>query len=405
MSWGTVELGRLTVRETVQATDKVNASTGVRTLVLTGQESYPPLETVAELEQRREDIMGLQGLLIPVAFTDKPNLNGYYTVTDTGASETNWQGEAAWVDWNVSLALVGPANAVDLEDRLTAAGRVNDHGLTGTSWHAPAVGAYGYWTGAESPSGTVSRVGSDGTVTVFLDLPEGVNPRWGADLADYPGGRVRFTLDSYERTGTNLVVSGSAWTLDNSLVRVRPEPAATISVDAWDSGAWATKAWNVTVGGSTGANVLGTPDGVTVLRNDYELATVRLVWDRAPGRAVLDLTLRRGSRTVEGYLQTGAATVLAVVLDSAESGTAPASAGYATASADDAAGNRYVAVSARSFTGLVAQGGLSKTDTRTLDFALGVALGGSAAQTGDTAANLVSQYLMAMADTTWGVKR
>lgn len=404
MSWGTVTLGRLTVRETVEAADKVNASTLVRTLVLTGQESYPPLGTMAELEQRREDIMGLQGLMIPVRFTDKPNLDGYYQVTDTGASETNWQGEVAWVNWNVSLELVGPANAVDLEDRLTAAGRVNDHGQTGTSWHAPAVGAYGYWTGAASPAGTVSRAGTDGTVLVYLGLPAATNPRWGASLANYPGGRVRFTLNGFERTGTNLVVSGSAWSLGNSLVRVTPAASATLSVDTWDSGAWAAKPWNVSVAGSGAA--LGVPDAVTVLRNDYELSTVRLVWDRASGgRAVLDLTLRRGARTVEGYLQTGAANTLAVYLGTASAGTSPASAGYVTATANDADGNRYVAVSARSFTALTVQGGLQKAATRTLDFALGVAFNGSAAQAGDTAANLVSQYLMAMADTTTGVKR
>lgn len=403
MGWGTITLGRLTVREAVLADDRVNQLTGVRTLVVQGQESTPPLTTVAELNQRREDIMGLMGLLIPVRFTDKPNLDGYYTVVDVGAGQTNWQGEVAWVDWNVSLELIGPANAVDLEDRLTAAGRVNDHGQTGTSWHAPAVGAYGYWTGAGSPAGTVSRVGTDGTVTVFLDLPADTNPRWGADLADYGGGRCRFTLDGFERTGTNLAVSGSAWSLSNSLVRVTPAASATLSVDAWDSGAWAAKTWNVSVAGS-GAS-LGAPDAVTVLRNDYELATVRLVWDRAPGRAVLDLTVRRGARTVEGYLQTGAASTLAVYLGSAAAGTSPASAGYVTATANDSDGNRYVAVSARSFTALTVQGGLQKTSTRTLDFALGVAFGGSAAQSGDTAANLVSQYLMAMADTTAGVKR
>lgn len=403
MGWGTVTIGRLTLRETVLADDRTNANTGVRALFLEGQESMPPLTSLAELNQRREDIMGLQGQLAPVRFTDKANLDGYYVVTDTGASQTNWQGETAWVDWTLTLELVGPANAVDLEDRLTAAGRVNDHGLTGTSWHAPAASAYGYWTGAGSPSGTVSRVGTDGTVTVYLGLPAATNPRWGSTLAGYGGGRCRFTLDGFERTGTNLVVSGSAWSLANSLVRVSPAASATLSVDSWDSGAWAAKAWNVSVAGSGAA--LGAPDAVTVLRNDYELATVRLVWDRAPGRAVLDLTLRRGARTVEGYLQTGAANTLAVYRATAEAGTSPASAGYVTATANDADGNRYAVLSARSFTALTVQGGLQKTSTRTLDFALGVVFGGASAATGDTAANLVSQYLMAMADNTWGVKR
>lgn len=404
MSWGTITLGRLTLRETVLAEDKVNASTQVRTLVLIGQESFPPLDTLAELEQRREDVMSLQGMLIPVTFTDKPNLNGYYVVTDTGASETNWQGEVAWVNWNVSLELVGPDNSVDLESRLTAAGRVNDFGLTGTSWHAPAASAYAYHTGASSPSGTVSRVGTDGTVTVFLDLPEGVNPVWGSAASAYGGGRSRFTLEDLERTGTNLLVAASAdWTLGNSLVRVSPAASATLSVDSWGGVAWESKLWNVSVAGS--GTALGTPAGLAVLRNDYEAVTLRLVWDRLPGRAQLDLTLRRGARFVEGWLQTGAANSLAVYLESAEAGTSPASAAYVTATADDADGNRYIVGTARSFTALTATGGVVKDATRTLDFFIGSVVGGSAALSGDAATDLRDQYLMAMSDVTWGVRR
>lgn len=404
MGWGTITVGRLTLRETVLADDRVNALTDVRTLVIQGQESMPPLLTLAELNQRREDIMGLKDMLVPVRFTDKATLDGYYRVTDTGAGLTNWQGEIAWVDWNLTLELVGPANAVDLESRLTAAGRVNDHGLTASAaWHAPAVGAYGYDTGANSPSGTVSRVGADGTVTVYLDVPTGVNPRWGASLANYGGGRARFTLDGYERTGTNVTVSGSAWSLDNSLVRITPAASATLSVDAWDTGAWTTKTWNVSVAGS-GA-FLGTPSAVTVLRNDYEAATLRLIWDRAPGRASLDLTLRRGSRFAEGYLQTGAANTLAVYRATAEAATAPASSAYVTATGNDAAGNRFLLASARSFTALTVQGGLQKTSTRTLDFAVGVVFNGGTAGTGDAATDLRGQYLMSMAETTAGVKR
>lgn len=404
MSWGTITVGRLTLRETVLADDRVNQLTDARTLVIQGQESMPPLLTMAELNQRREDIMGLMGMTVPVRFTDKPNLDGYYRVVDTGAGQTNWQDEVAWVDWNLSLELIGPANAVDLESRLTAAGRVNDFGLSASAtWHAPAASAYGYDTGANTPSGTVSRAGSDGTVTVFLDLPANTNPRWGSTLANYGAGRCRFTLDGFERTGTNLTVAGSAWSLDNSLVRVTPAASATLSVDAWDSGAWTTKTWNVSVAGSGAA--LGTPSAVTVLRNDYEAATVRLVWDRAPGRATLDLTLRRGSRLAEGYLQTGAANTLAVYRASAEAGTAPASSAYVTATGNDAAGNRYLVASARSFTALTVQGGLQKTSTRTLDFGVGVVFNGGSAATGDAATDLRSQYLMAMAETTQGVKR
>jgi len=401
MSWGTIQVGRLTLRETVLAEDKVNANSGVRSMVITGQESTPPL-TLAQLRQRREDIMGLQDRLVQVAFTDKSDLDGFYRVTDTGASQTNWQGEVAWVNWNISLELVGPANAVDLEDRLTAAGRINDFGRTGVSWHAPAVGAHSYYTGSTSPAGTVSRVGADGTVTVYLGLPDGANPRWGSTVAGYPGGRARFVLDGAERTGINLAVSGSAWSVSNSLTQVEPGASASLTVSSWGGAAWEDKSWDLFVG----ADLLSGQDlnAVTVLRNDYEMVTVRLVWS-APARHTLDLSLRRGARTVEGYLQTGTADTLWLLRTTAEAGTSPASAAYVTATANDADGNRFIVGSARTFTAQLVQGGLSASATRTLDFFVGAVVSGSGAATGDAAGDLRDQYLMAMADTTNGVRR
>ena len=68
-------------------------------------------------------------------------------------------------------------------------------------------------------------------------------------------------------------------------------------------------------------------------------------------------------------------------------------------------GNRFALLSARSFTALTATGGLTKAATRTLDFAIGSVVGGSAAGAGDTITDLRDQYLMSMSDVTWGVRR
>ncbi len=404
MSWGTVYLGRLTLRETVTAEGRVDASTGVRTVTITGQESNPPL-TTAVVRQRAEDIQGLVGLFLPVRWTDKTHLDGYYRVTDVSVSQADWQGEVVTAGWSVQMDQVGPANAVDLEARVTAVTRSNDHGLTGTTWHAPSASAYAYYTGSSTPSGSVVRTAQDGAVTAYLGMPSGINPRWGSALSDYQLGRVRFLVDDVERVTVGLPVTGTDWELSNGLVQVTPGASATFSVAAWGGSAWEAKEWNVSVG-SSGSPDLGTPDAVTLLRNDYEAATVRLVWDRSgPDRSVLDLSLRRGSRYAEGYLQTGAATTLAVWLDTAEAGTAPASAAYVSATADDADGNRYIVGSARDFTAQTTQGGLHKTATRTLDFFVGAVVGGSAAQTGDTATDLRDQYIAVLAEQTTGVKR
>jgi hypothetical protein len=120
---------------------------------------------------------------------------------------------------------------------------------------------------------------------------------------------------------------------------------------------------------------------------------------------MLDLTLRRGAHFVEGYLQTDTSTILGVSAKTAEAGTAPASAGYITATANDAGGNRYVFGSARTFTALTAQGGLFKTSATALDFFAGFVLAGGSASASNVATAQRDQFLMVSAEQSIGVRR
>lgn len=412
--WGVAQVGRLTLRETYDATSKFNQNTGVRSVEISGQESYPPL-TRADLRQRREDLVGLVGMLVPVTFTNKSDHNGYYTVIDSNADMTEWTRagdpstarQAGTLDWTLALQYVGPDNAVDLESRVTAPGRANDFAQSGERWHTPAGGAYGYTVGSGGVSGSVARLSADGALTTYRGVPASVAPRWAAALANYPNGRARVTLSSLERSSVNLTMAGSGgWTLENALVRVQADPQASINVSVYGSGGWTVgKSWNISRGGSGAATALSPLEAITVIRNDYEAATVRLLWSFVTGRTIVDLTLRRGSRFVEGYAQTDASTTLAVSLDNAENASSPASAGYVVASANDADGNRAICGSARTFTALLTQLGFQKTSTTTLDFWIGAVINGASAVSGDQAANLQAQYIGAMAETTMAVRR
>jgi hypothetical protein len=196
-----------------------------------------------------------------------------------------------------------------------------------------------------------------------------------------------------------MTASASAWSLENALVRVAQGSSASLAVSAWDGSAWESIDWNVSVTGSATGGITSW-DAVTVLRNDYELGTVRLVKATAgasgAGRAILDLTLRRGARFVEATLQTDASTTLGVYRATNEAGTAPASGGHVVASANDAAGNRYVVITPRSFTAMTTVGGITASAATRRDFALGAVVGGSAAPSGDAASAMTAQYLTAM---------
>lgn len=408
--WGDVQVGRLLLRETYQVSSQFNMNTGSATISLGGQESYPPL-TRDEWAARREDLIGLLGALVPVTFTNASEHDGYYRVVDVGTDVTDWTragqpagtAQAGLFAWTLRLESVGPANAVDLESRLAAPGRANDFAQAGERWHAPAGGHLAYTTPDGLPSGSVTRTGEDGALVVYRGVPDTACARWACALADYQKGRVRFTVGGYERAGIGAqVTAASGWQLSNGLVRVTPG-AGTFVLGQHDGSSWsAGKAWNINRGGSASANAIGI-DGISVIRNDFEAVTLRAVDSRGPGRNLLDITLRRGSRFIECHLQTDASSTLAAVLGTAEAGTAGT--GYVAATGNDPDGDRYIVGSARTFTGLTTAGGIQKTGATFLDFYLGAVLAGSGAAAGDQAAHLHDQYIGAGSEMVTGVRR
>lgn len=392
--YGTVVIGRLTLREAYELDANINTGTDKRTLGLKGEESTPPL-TMTELRRRQEDILGLLDRYVPIIFEDKSDHSGYYLIKDVNTGLVNWTGEVAKFTWTIQAEYVGPENGVDLESRLVYIDRQDDFGLTGVRWHAPAGAAYGYYTGTTAPGGSVSRATADGgPVIAYTSTPASASPRWGSALTTYGRGRARVLVGGVERVATNLTVGPSAWEINNGMVSVSAAPAAsaTFLVSHWDGAAWDATAWNVSVGSSTTPD-LGVFDAATVIRNDYEAVTVRLLKSKAPGRSMLDLTLRRGSRFVEGYLANDTGTTLAVFAKTAQAATAPASAGYVVATNNDAQGHKMIVGSARTFVAQTAQLGLHKLASNSLDFFIGGVVSGSAAPTGDQAANLRDQYL------------
>jgi hypothetical protein len=397
-NWGDLQLGRIPLRETFTATESGGDGRG---LDLEGQESYPPL-TRAQVIARHDGINSLiPGQCIPVTFTDKPERSGYYSVKSAGAAYTEYLNEAVTSSWKVSLDRIGSDAETDLQSRLTGAVRLNDFSLTGERWHAPPVGHYAYYTGTTNPT-TMTRTGADGAMTVYRGVPASVSPRWGCAPTAYLNGRVKVTTTgSQEVYGVDVPLAATGWALSNGLVNVTASASATLDVQAY-TGAYRSKLWNISVAGS--ASSITSWDAATVLRNDPEMGIVRLVKGLNPGRATLDLTLRRGSRFVEGYLQTSTSNTLAAYRSTLETNTSFAASGYVTATSNDADGNKFVAGSARTFTAH-ASGGVQKAASTSLDFWIGVAAGGSSAVSGDAATDLRNMYVACMPEAVYGVRR
>jgi hypothetical protein len=398
--WGTAQVGRLVLREGFNLSASMNGSTGFRTLSLSGEESNPPL-TTAELQRRNEDILGLQGRLVPMIFTNKADHNGWYLVTDVDTDATNWSGEVLKFSWSIQATRIGAEGSVDLESRAASVLRANNFSLTGERWHAPAASATGYYTGTTQPSGSVSRALADGgAITVFRGVPASVSPRWTSTLLAYQGGRARVLVAGVERVAEDVAVSASAsWELNNGVVRAQVGASATMAVAIWDGSVWDSSFWNVSIGGSA----VTAWDAVSVIRNDYELVTVRLMKNRAPGRAVLDLSVRRGAPFVDVALAVDTSTTLGVGKATTEAATAGT--GYIRSTAADAGGNYSLQGSPKTFQSNLVNGSISASAATRLDAYVGYSLNGASAVAGNLPDQIRDQYIQVLSEQTMGAPR
>jgi hypothetical protein len=399
MAFGVMQAGRLALREDATAEFGVDED-GVG-VSIAGQESIGRL-TLAQVQQRVDDVVALRGTMMAFTFTQKPEMDGYYFVKEASSTYTKWVPEsAAILPWSLNLVRLGYANTLDLEARLSGpTTRANDHLATGERWHAPNIGHLAYGAGSTAPS-LMTRASTDGAMTVYRVLAAGTNPKWASAPADYLKGRVRFVDTLGERQASQVQTTATGWAVDNGIVKVSVNPAnGNLILSHWSGSVWQAKEFQVKH--STGpAVVMGVPDYCTVLRNTLECVVVRLTKGLAPGRVTVDLTLRRGSRFVEVYVQHQFGTTL--VLQRATAEATSASTGYLTATAADANGHKFVLGSTRTFVADNVQGGLSKAATPVLDAYLGVSPSGAAS--GDLPADLFKQYLGVQSETVQGVRR
>jgi len=415
--FGVINLGRFPLVEfpTQVATDASSAPSSTtptgRTLKISGQESVPSASNIATtsamLEAWRADMAGLVNAFVPVTFTDKVGLNGYYIVIDHSADLQNWEGEQQTLTWALDLMRVGTDFEIDIESRLTGTTRNNSFGLSGVRWHSPSVGHYSYFSAQGNTPSVVNRVGSDGTHVVYLGLPASLTtiPRWGCAVGNYMNGRVYFQdQNGIERSGVQFTPSNpTSWTLANGLLKITPVSVGSgvIQLQTYNNptGFAAAKVWDLKFNSTS----LGQPQGVSLLRNEPEIVVLRMLFTyQSVTRITCDLTLRRGARHVEVFLQSQVSGQFKVVRATAEVGSSAT--GYVYATSADAAGDKYIVGSALSTTADLVNGGItSSASVVYMDALIGAQVSTSAS--GDLVADLYNQYLATPSELIQGVRR
>jgi hypothetical protein len=397
--YGTVKIGRLSIRENYEVSEE--NSDGVMLMSLAGQESSPRI-SLTDMNRRREDILNLRGRFVNVTFSQKDAVNGYFYVAKSSAQWLVWNDHLMGaLPWSVDLIRVGQATGVDLESKLGGSQtRLNDHAIVGERWNAPPIGHTNYYSGSTIAT-LVDRTGSEGVIRVYRNLAMNINPQWSCTETNYDLGRVRFLdINAKERTGDQFRTTPGGWELNNTLVRVKPLAASgVLEISSWSGGAWRPKNWDVTID----AVSFGVPDAVSILRNEPEVTVVRLIRSLSSVRVTIDVTLRRGSRFAELYIQTASSATIKAVLTTAEAGTAAT--GYVSKTADDANGNRYIVGSSRTHVADAVNGGISKAATVVMDVMIGSVINFVAVASGDAAVDLMKQYIGAPSEAVSGVTR
>lgn len=369
MSLGVLKVGALTLNENYKIADATNAQSGVRTVNVSGIETYPG-RTLAQIKALADDLTSMFGKTVPITFSHKTDRSGYYTIDDVNTTATHWEGEATGFTWSLGLTRIGPDNAVDIESRMVHVVRANNFSQTGERWHAPPIGHNTYYVGASTPA-TVVRLTDAGPITVYRSIPA-VNPRYGCPVGSSLVGRVRLLSGGIERAGQGIKMDSGDWELNNGLVRVRPHSGGlftTLAIAFWDGSTWAERDWDIRIAGDSlrpGVDWVS----ATVLRCDPEMVAIRILATQPSNaqRVLVDLVLRRGSRFVEGYIQRTVSGDITVCLDVAEPYTSGT--GYVVATSDIGTGVRVAAGSAKTFTA-AANLGVFLTPATAMDFWIG----------------------------------
>lgn len=406
MAFGVVTVGRIALRED----SSVAISNGAlgRTLEVSGKESMPRVN-LDRLKQREEDVLGLEGQLLPVTFSQKSELDGFYYIDAIAGSYDKWSDGVGVMSWSMNLIRAGRTSDLDFETRMSGpVSRANDFAVVGSKWSAPP-GGHNVLSAFSNPPLITTRTASDGNIKVYRSLPSNNNIKWGCSPGGYLLGRCRILDENgLERTSGSSPLTASGWELNNGLVRVDND-SGTLRVSSWTGGAWRAKTYDVTftpvwegIYGSGTLQAVGIPDYCNIIRNDFENVIIRLTKSLGiPGRITIDIQLRRGARMVEIYVQHEYGATLKLVRTSVEASASGT--GYIRASAADADGNRFIIGSAKTFTADNINGGISKDNASSLAAFIAVEIGTPPA--GDAAADLYAQYIGSPIESVQGVAR
>lgn len=392
-------------------------------LRITGQ-----IKELASLEASlasRDQLLGQQkrpghsGLVAVHSILD-PTVDGYYILENATVAAQSSLGSLAnspgLLPYSADLTRL---NTVMFESILSGGVLTNDHSISaGTPWftppaHVSSVAPFGGpWgqPGVRDYDALDSDYGPTNYVALYPDVSPPTHPIWTVDPRGFYLGASRLYANGYVITGNPTfsmftfqspqpAFTAQNWMMTNGVIRVEATDTYKFEISIFDGTVWeGVSEWEWVIGN------ISTPGWwhLQVLRNDPEEVSIRLFANRrlTSSRVTLDLSLRRGSRYVRGYMAsdstaTNPLTSIGLKRTSSDPATTFTYGIYDTNSIDT---HKWVIGSRTNMTEDTTNGGVTGDSDASggfldWDFFLGIAKGGDVSSGHDGAIGLGDQYI------------
>ena len=372
--------------------------------------------SAAQMKAVRQNVLGLGEIdepVVPVVFSDDSDFDGFYEVTSSSVDTAQEWVAQNRVRWSVSLARLPDYALPQIEAQLFGGFRANSHAITPTPelWFPNTVYNVA-WSVSTGVSFAGPRTCADGTTVGLFGRSSSTSAaertvlRYAIAPANWYDGACRVEVSYggtyYPVVGRNpySLLSSTGWRITNGRLRVAPSSTAgRLDVSIYDTAGatWETTTFKLYT--SSAASDIDSVLTFAVLKNAPDEVVVRVglresITGAAPStlRHTLDITLRRGAHHAEFYWTCDTGTTLGYVKPNSAIASTTLTGGI-RATANDAAGNRYVIYTPRAKTNDLVNGGLYLTAAASsFPFAIGIEYGGSGASTYDAEAYMSAEY-------------
>ena len=390
----TLTIGRIGTDITLDPMSiRMRASGGNRQFTISGEMAPTDADAAKSIRNELYRMSRNEDLMVPLTYSVDSSLDGFYRL-DSAELSIGLVSLSGWYPFRAVLTPFGSAGMVAVESRIIGGLRANDHSISSAGsepWHGVPSNMVGYDPGGVIPAKLTRAGASSESVIVWRDIDTTISPLWSVDPSNFYEGAAEVKVGATLRllSGLDCENLPNDWELNNGLIRVTPNgTGGRLDIEVFTGGSWSSLK---TVRIRRDSIDVGQWDLITVLRNDAAAVTIRLVRNVAAGGAMtLDLTLRRGAVYVESRLSYNVSDTLSILLLTAEPATLIT--GGIRATSNDGDSNRYVFGTSKTFSTDLIVGGIFGVAITTWDFFFGFEIAGSAAVSGNAAADIVNQY-------------